>query len=85
MIRVAMLDPGGPDRADRVRPYLPEGWDVTVAASRDAADQEAALRGARFAITGDVPVTAVMMATPGLGAVHKWGVGYDNIDLDAAR
>src|SRR5690606_22445010 len=49
------------------------------------ADQLAALSGAAFGITGDVPVTSEMMATSGLRAIHKWGVGYDNIDLDAAR
>lgn len=85
MTLVVMLDPGGKQRMDRVRPYLPAGWDVAVAASRSPEDQEAALQGADFAITGDVPVTAPMFATPGLKAVHKWGVGYDNIDLDAAR
>ncbi len=85
MTRLVMLDPGGPERAERVRPYLPAGWDISVAASRAAGDQEAALRNAQFAITGDVPVTASMMAVPGLKAVHKWGVGYDNIDLDGAR
>lgn len=85
MTRLVMLDPGGPERAERMRPYLPAGWEVSVAASRAAGDQEAALAGADFAITGDVPVTAAMMAVPGLKAVHKWGVGYDNIDLDAAR
>lgn len=85
MTRLVMLDPGGPERLERVRPYLPEGWDVSVAASRGADDQEAALENAQFAITGDVPVTAAMMSVPGLKAVHKWGVGYDNIDLEAAR
>ena len=85
MIRLVMLDPGGPERADRIRPFVPAGWEVAVARSREATDQEAALAGATYAITGDVPVTAAMMAVPGLRAVHKWGVGYDNIDLDAAR
>ncbi len=85
MTRLVMLDPGGPERADRMRPYLPGGWTIAVAASRAAHNQEAALQGADFAITGDVPVDAAMMAVPGLKAIHKWGVGYDNIDLDAAR
>ena len=71
MTMVVMLDPGGPERAERVRPHLPPGWDVTVATSRTAEDQEGALAGARYAITGDVPVTAAMMAVPGLRAVHS--------------
>ena len=85
MTRLVLLDPAAPDRIDRMRPFLPEGWELTTAASRDPVDQLAALKGARFAITGDAPVTAEMFAVPGLEAVHKWGVGYDNIDLDVAR
>lgn len=85
MPHIVLLDPSGPDRLDRMRALLPAGWTLGNAASRDAADQVAALVGADFAITGDLPVTAAMMAVPGLRAVHKWGVGYDGIDLDAAR
>ncbi|MFD1911204.1 2-hydroxyacid dehydrogenase [Halodurantibacterium flavum] len=84
-VTLVLLDPAAPDRLERIAAFLPEGWQIRTAASRDAADQEAALAGAQFAITGDVPVTAAMMAVPGLRAVHKWGVGYDGIDLDAAR
>lgn len=85
MTKLVMLDPMNRDRLDRLRAFLPTGWQIDTAASRSAADQIAALQGAAFAITGDVPVTAEMMAVPGLRAIHKWGVGYDNIDLDAAR
>ena len=85
MTKVVLLDPAAPERLDRIRPHLPQGWTLVAAASRDPADQIAALRGADFAITGDAPVTAPMMAVQGLRAVHKWGVGYDGIDLDAAR
>ncbi|PZX56327.1 D-3-phosphoglycerate dehydrogenase [Cereibacter changlensis] len=84
MTTVVMLDPAAPDRMERVAAFLPEGWRLTTAASRAAEDQLAALQGARYAITGDVPVSAAMMAAPGLKAVHKWGVGYDGIDLEAA-
>lgn len=85
MPHVVLLDPSDADRLDRMRELLPAGWTLGNARSRDAADQIAALAGADFAITGDVPVTPAMMAVPGLRAVHKWGVGYDGIDLDAAR
>lgn len=83
-IRLAMLDPTTEARLDRIRPFAPD-WQVIAATSRAREDQLAALQGADFAITGDVPVDAAMMAVPGLKAVHKWGVGYDNIDLTAAR
>lgn len=85
MAKLVMLDPASPDRLERLKPFLPDGWDIATTASRQPEDQLAALQGADFAITGDVPVTADMLAVPGLKAVHKWGVGYDNIDLDAAK
>jgi lactate dehydrogenase-like 2-hydroxyacid dehydrogenase len=85
MTRLVMLDPSSRDRLDRIRSFLPEGWEISTAASRDPRDLVAALTGAAFGITGDVGVTEEMMALDGLRAIHKWGVGYDNIDLDAAR
>ena len=84
-MRLVMLDPAAPERLDRIRPFLPAEWQISTAASREPTDQIAALSGAAFAITGDVPVTREMMALKGLRAIHKWGVGYDNIDLEAAR
>lgn len=85
MTRIVVLDPLAPQRLDRMRAFLPEGWRLDTTASRAAEDQKAGLQGADFAIVSDVPVTAAMMAVPGLRAVHKWGVGYDAIDLVAAR
>lgn len=85
MTTVVLLDPAAPERLDRIRLFLPPGWVLTTAASRAPQDQLAALQGACFAITGDVPVTEAMFATAGLRAVHKWGVGFDGIDLEAAR
>lgn len=85
MTRILLLDPATPERLTRMRDFLPEGWVLDSAASRDPADQMAGLQGADLVIVSDVPMTAQMMAVPGLRAVHKWGVGYDGIDLDAAR
>lgn len=85
MSRIVLLDPVVPERLDRMRQYLPAGWSLDPAPGREEAQQLAGLDGADFAIVSDVPVTAAMMAVPGLRAVHKWGVGYDSIDLDAAR
>ncbi|MEI4470618.1 2-hydroxyacid dehydrogenase [Frigidibacter sp. MR17.24] len=86
--RLMMLDPATPERLDRLRPFLPEGFTIATASGRDPQAQLEAIRQAEFAITGDVPVSAEMFAEGarcGLRAVQKWGVGYDNIDLDAAR
>lgn len=84
-MHIVMLDPTTPEALARMAQYLPSGWRITTAASRLPADQLAALKAADYAIAGDVPVTAEMMAAKTLKAVHKWGVGFDNIDLQAAR
>lgn len=85
MTRIVILDPVSENRLKRFAGYLPGGWNLENAASRTPEDQLAALIGTDFAISADVPVTADMMAVPGLRAIHKWGVGYDNIDCAAAR
>ncbi len=85
MIRLVILDPLPRERMDRFAAFLPDGWTLSTAASRSQEDQLAALKSADFAIVSDVPVTDAMMATPGLRAVHKWGVGYDSIDCAAAE
>ncbi|KZM48229.1 2-hydroxyacid dehydrogenase [Labrenzia sp. OB1] len=85
MTRLVVLDPIPEERLDRIRAFLPEGWQISAADSRDPQSQLRILQGADCAIVSDVAVTAEMMATPGLRAIHKWGVGYDAIDCDAAR
>ncbi|MEJ8474267.1 2-hydroxyacid dehydrogenase [Roseibium algae] len=85
MIKIVILDPVPVERLDRVKAFLPDDWTLETAVSRAPQDQMDILQGADFAIVSDVPVTADMMATSGLRAVHKWGVGYDSIDCSAAR
>ncbi|MEO1105343.1 MAG: NAD(P)-dependent oxidoreductase, partial [Pseudomonadota bacterium] len=88
METIVVLDPVAPERLDRMRPFLPPGFDLASTASRSPADQMAGALSADYIITGDVAVTDAMMREGGKGrlkGVHKWGVGYDNIDLDAAR
>lgn len=84
-MHLVVLDPMTPARLARFNEFLPKGWTIATAAGRGPDEQRAVMAGAQFVITGDLPVTADMMASPGLLAVHKWGVGYDGIDLDAAR
>ena len=86
--RVVLLDPVTPERMEQIGAFLPDGYTLHTAASRSPQDQLQAIAGATYAITGGVPVTAEMMkagAASNLRAVHKWGVGYDNIDIESAR
>ena len=84
---IVVLDPLNQQRRERMRAFLPDGFVLTVAASRDEADQLAAMRAADFAVSGDVAITEAMMregAAHSIKAVHKWGVGIDNIAHEAA-
>lgn len=86
--RIVILDPLAPDRLSRFEAFVPDQFALEAATSREPVDQIAAIERARYAVTGDVPVTAEMMragAKANLAAVHKWGVGYDNIDIETAR
>lgn len=87
-LKLVILDPLAADRFNRFNALVPAHFVLETAASRAPADQLAAICQADFAITGDVAVTAEMMrsgAAAGLRAVHKWGVGYDNIAIETAR
>lgn len=85
---VVVLDPLTPERLARFASHFPDPFDVRAAASRDRADQMEAIKGAKFLITADMPVDPELMRAgraDSLIAVHKWGVGYDNIAIDAAQ
>ncbi|MGS0648416.1 NAD(P)-dependent oxidoreductase [Komagataeibacter melomenusus] len=87
-VRLVLLDPMTPSAMEKFSAFIPAGWELATSATRGEEDQIKAISHATYAITGDVPVTAAMLragAANGLKAVHKWGVGYDNIDLATAR
>ncbi|WGF90297.1 2-hydroxyacid dehydrogenase [Marinivivus vitaminiproducens] len=83
---IVFLDPLSPERKARLEALLPEGFVIAVAASRDQADQLAAIAAADYAVSGDVPITDAMLRHgKRLKAIHKWGVGVDNFALPTAR
>lgn len=82
---IVFLDPLAPERKARLEALLPEGFVITVARSRDEADQLAAIEEADYAVSGDVPITETMLRhAKRLKAIHKWGVGVDNFALATA-
>ncbi|WP_376089288.1 2-hydroxyacid dehydrogenase [Roseomonas sp. CCTCC AB2023176] len=84
--RIAMLQPVGEEQLGIIRSLLPDGFVVHAVAGRSQADLEAAATEADYAVWWDLPVPeAVMAAGPRLRLLHKWGVGIDNVDLEAAR
>jgi phosphoglycerate dehydrogenase-like enzyme len=83
---LVVLDVLSPASQTRFRALLPEGFTLTLATERSERHLHTIIAGADYAITGQVAVTgATLRAAHRLRLLHKWGVGVDSIDLDAAK
>lgn len=83
---IVLLDMTTPERAERLRELLPEGFVLTHGTARGDDHMKQIIAEADYAIAGQVGVSAdVLRAAKKLKLLHKWGVGYDNIDIAAAR
>ena len=83
---IVVLDPLTEQTAAKLRALLSPGFALTHGQARDEAHLQSIIADADFAITGQVAVSAaVLRAGKRLRLLHKWGVGVDNLDLDAAR
>ncbi len=84
--KIVLLDNTATAQADRLRALLPPGFDLSHATTRGEAHLKEIISDADFAISAQVAVTdELLSAGPRLKLLHKWGVGIDNLDLDAAR
>ena len=83
---IVVLDAISTAVADRLRALLPEGFELTHGTALDDDHLEEIIADADYAISGQVPVSgAVLRAGKRLKLLHKWGVGVDNLDVEAAR
>ncbi|GAB4166286.1 MAG: 2-hydroxyacid dehydrogenase [Thalassobaculales bacterium] len=83
---VVVLDPLAPASAQRLAALLPQGFAFAHATARGDEHLRDVIAEADYAISGQVPVSgAVLRAGRRLKLLHKWGVGVDNFDLEAAR
>lgn len=81
-----MLQPVADEMMGIIRELLPEGFTVNAVTGRAPADLKAAMADADYGVWWDVPVTAeIVAASPKVKLFHKWGVGVDNIDMEACR
>lgn len=84
--KIVVLDALAEPAVARMRTLLPPGMELSAATARDEAAQQAAIADADYAISGQIAVPgSVLRAAKKLKLLHKWGVGVDNFDLDAAR
>lgn len=83
---IVILDAITADRAERLRSLLPPGMILTHATARGDEHLKEIIADADYAISGQVGVSGdVLKAARKLKLLHKWGVGVDNLDVDAAR
>jgi phosphoglycerate dehydrogenase-like enzyme len=83
---IALLDMTTPERAERLRALLPPGFVLTHGTARGDEPMKELIAEADYAISGQVAVSGeVLRAAKKLKLLHKWGVGYDNIDIVAAK
>jgi phosphoglycerate dehydrogenase-like enzyme len=83
---IVLLDNTPEKRVMELRALLPAGFVLTHGTEDGEAHRMEIIRDADYAIAGQVPVGAnVLRAASRLKLLHKWGVGVDNIDLEAAR
>ncbi|WP_159994236.1 2-hydroxyacid dehydrogenase [Roseomonas sp. 18066] len=84
--KIVVLDPITAETATRMRGLLPEGMQLEHAKNREAAHLQEIVADADFIVSGQIAVDAALLAAaPRARLLHKWGVGVDNFDLDAAR
>lgn len=84
--KIVMLQPIGAEQENIIKSLLPEGFEVSAVKGRTPDDLKAGVADADYALWWDLPVTAdIIAAAPRIKLFHKWGVGIDNIDIEACR
>lgn len=83
---ICLLDMTTPARAEKLRALLPPGFVLTHGTARGDEHMKEIIAEADYAISGQVAVSGdVLRAARKLKLLHKWGVGYDNIDIVTAK
>ncbi len=86
MTKIMMLQPIGAEQEAIIKEQLPAGFTLGSVKGRTPEDLKAGVSQADYCVWWDLPVTAdVVAAGPGVKLYHKWGVGIDNIDIEACR
>jgi phosphoglycerate dehydrogenase-like enzyme len=83
---IAFLQPLSEEMRNVVDSTVPEGFRIVSAASTTPEYLHDFIGGSDYAVVWDIAVDAALLrAGRRLKLLHKWGVGIDNLDLDAAR
>ncbi len=83
---ILVLDVISEDVAQKMRDLLPPGFELNYAKEPGDDHLVKIIGQADYAISGQVAVSGrIFRAANKLQLLHKWGVGVDNLDLEAAR
>ncbi len=84
--KIVVLDMMAEARAEQLRKLVPAGMDFATGTAPGDEAMKSLIADADYAIAGQVAVSGdVLRAAKKLKLLHKWGVGVDNLDLEAAR
>ena len=83
--KVAFLDVMDAKVRHEIHSALPPGFSIQFAESGDRREHLAMIADADFILTAVAVDAEMFRAAPKLKLLHKWGIGVDKFDLDAAR
>ena len=83
--KIAFLDVMEPKVQAEIRSALPNGFSIQFAETANRREHLAMLADAEFILTAVAVDAEMIRAAPKLRLLHKWGIGVDKFDLDAAR
>lgn len=83
--KVAFLDVMDAKVQHEIRSQLPPGFSIQFGETGDRREQMAMIADAEFILTAVAIDAEMIKSAPKLKLLHKWGIGVDKFDLDAAR
>jgi phosphoglycerate dehydrogenase-like enzyme len=84
--KIVLLQPIASEMEGIIASLLPEGLSAYAIKGRSPEEVKAGAADADYCVWWDLPVTGdVVAAAPRVKLFHKWGVGIDNIDIEACR
>jgi phosphoglycerate dehydrogenase-like enzyme len=83
--KVAFLDVMDAKVQHEIRSQLPPGFSIQFGEAGDRREQMAMVADAEFILTAVAVDAEMIKAAPKLKLLHKWGIGVDKFNLDAAR
>ncbi len=80
--RVGCPDGWAPEVKERILAVAPEELEVVFAPPGDAAERDRIVAESDFLLMAGTKVDAAFLAgAPKVRLIHRWGIGYDNVDL----